>query len=124
MGGVLKGHATTVNNLFTSTTRTNFDFVKIGGGHFLGGVWFFVRASITFCKFCTCWYYICRMNWYIIKQKRKRMGLSQKEIARLMEMSRARYNRIERGYGSITLVEFERLLGLLGFSLRIDTEEI
>lgn len=48
------------------------------------------------------------------------MGLSQKEVARNMDMSRARYNRIERGYGSISVVELERLLGFLGFRLNIE----
>ena len=60
------------------------------------------------------------MDWNMIKQKRKRMGLSQKEVARNMDMSRARYNRIERGYGSISVVELERLLGFLGFRLNIE----
>lgn len=59
------------------------------------------------------------MNWNTIKQRRKYLGLSQKDIADRLGMSRARYNRIERGYGSISLSEFEILIGVLGYEVKL-----
>lgn len=40
-------------------------------------------------------------------------------MADRLGMSRARYNRIERGYGSISLSEFEMLIGVLGYEVKL-----
>ena len=61
--------------------------------------------------------------WYfgeILRNRRKELGLTQKELAEKIGRERTYINRIEKGETDMQLSSFIRIAEALGFSLRLD----
>lgn len=54
-----------------------------------------------------------------VREHRLQRNWTQEEMARRTGMSRQAYQNFEGGYGNITLANLMRVLGILGFALRI-----
>lgn len=61
--------------------------------------------------------------WYygeILRERRKELGLTQKELAERIGRERTYINRIERGETDLQLSSFIRIADALGIALRLD----
>lgn len=63
--------------------------------------------------------------WYfgeILRNRRKELGMTQKELAERIGRERTYINRIEQGETDMQLSSFIRIAEALGFSLRLDSK--
>lgn len=63
--------------------------------------------------------------WYfgeILRNRRKELGMTQKELAEKIGRERTYINRIEKGETDMQLSSFIRIAEALGFSLRLDSK--
>ena len=57
---------------------------------------------------------------HLLREARRRAGLSQGDLARRAGTSQSAVARVERGHSSPTLATLERLVGAAGFDLRLE----
>lgn len=60
----------------------------------------------------------------IIKKRRARLGLSQKDLAEFAEVGIATIKDIERGKGNPSLHTLQRIMTVLGLEMIIQTKEM
>lgn len=58
-----------------------------------------------------------------IKEKRKELNYTQEKISNLCEINRTTYVEIEKGSKNITYGNLKKVLNVLGFKLKIETDE-